>query len=204
MTTVASPHERSRSTDATTDATTPAAAAARPKRHFSRGVRRAVNSSHVVFAVGLVGVEWIMVMLGVFAMNADDPGLRHHTYEIMRAMVFAAGIPLAALSLVTGVVLSLRTPWGLWKHLWIKVKLVLLILVIVLGAGVVSSWVRELGDRTAPGGDPAGISTVQWYQVGGASVQLVALIVATFLSVYKPSGTRRVAGGRRERGAGRR
>ncbi|HSA48884.1 MAG TPA: hypothetical protein VLH10_02070 [Yinghuangia sp.] len=193
MNTVATSREPSRKPS---EATAKAARTTAKSRQFPRGVRRAVNSSHVVVAVGLVGVEWVMVMLGVIARNSDDPALRHNVYEVMRSLVFAAGIPLAALSLVTGVVLSLRTPWGLWKHLWIKVKIVLLILVIVLGAGVVSSWVRELGAMTAPGGDPSGLTAVQWYQIAGASVQLAALIAATFLSVYKPSGKRRPAGRR--------
>ncbi|WP_436775587.1 hypothetical protein [Yinghuangia sp. YIM S09857] len=189
--------------DAPTAGTRAAKAARRRSGQFPRGVRRAVNSAHVVFAVGLVGVELVMIVLALMARNTGDDAVRHFTYETMHSLVYAAGIPLAALSLVSGVVLCLRTPWGLWKHLWIKVKIVLLFLVIAIGAGAVSEWVRVLEDRSAPGADASGIATYQWLQLGGVGVQITALVVATFLSVYKPSGARRVSGERRGGGAGR-
>ncbi|MCF2531895.1 DUF2269 family protein [Yinghuangia soli] len=173
---------------------------AKKGRQFSRGVRRAVNSGHVVASVGLVGVEIVMIMLGVIAKNTGDATLQHATYQLMRMLAYAAGIPLAVLAMVSGVVLALRTPWGLWKHQWIKVKFVLLIVVIAIGAGLVSQWVRDLADKTEVGADQAGLAAVQWYQLAGAGVQLTALVVATFLSVYKPSGSGRVA---KSRGSGR-
>lgn len=186
-----------------TGTTAGASAARRNPRHFSRGVRRAVNSAHVVTAVGLVGVELVMIMLGLMARNTGDDAVRHMTYETMRSLVYAAGIPLAVLALVSGVILCLRTPWGLWKHLWIQVKIVLLFLVIGIGAGAVSQWVRTLEDKSAPGADASGLATFQWLQLGGVGVQITALVVATFLSVYKPSGSRRVSGERRGGRAGR-
>lgn len=46
---------------------------------------------------------------------------------------------------------------------------------------------------------------MQWYQLAGAGVQSTALVVATLLSVYKPSGPGRVAKSRgRGADAGRR
>lgn len=171
--------------------------------HFSRGVRRGINSAHVVTSVGLVGVELVMLMLGLMARNTGDDAVRHTTYELMRSLVYAAGIPLAALALVSGVLLSLRTPWGLWKQLWIKVKIVLLFLVIGIGAGAMSQWIRTLEDKTAPGADASGLATTQWLQLGGVGVQITALVIATFLSIYKPSGARRVPRDRSAERAGR-
>ncbi|NUT48101.1 MAG: hypothetical protein HOV94_12440 [Saccharothrix sp.] len=136
------------------------------------------------------------------ARASGDAAVRHTMYTTMHKLVYVAGIPLAALALISGVVLCLRTPWGLWKHLWIKVKIVLLFLVIGIGVGAVRQWIRTLEDKTAVGADGSGLAAVQWYQLAGVGVQVTALVVATFLSVYKPSGARRVDGERRG-GAGR-
>jgi hypothetical protein len=193
--------ERGAAAPARRSAASPAARRSGRGRHFSKTVRRGVNSAHVVTSVGLVGVELVMIMMGLMARASGDAAVRHTMYTSMHKLVYVAGIPLAALALVSGVVLCLRTPWGLWKHLWIKVKIVLLFLVIAIGAGVMSRWVRMLEDKTAVGADGSGLAAVQWYQLAGAGVQITALVVATFLSIYKPSGARR--GTAERRGSGR-
>lgn len=172
-------------------------AKASPPRRFSRRVRRSVNSLHVVAAVGLVGVEWGLIALGIVARVTGDGELRHTLYPVMRYLVYTTGMPLAVIALVSGVLLCLRTPWGLWRYLWIKVKIVLLFLVIAIGAGLMSRWLRDLEHMTAPGADASGLGVVQWYQFGGAAVQLAALAVATFLSVFKPAGAAKASGARR-------
>lgn len=163
-------------------------AKAAPPRRFSRRVRKSVNSLHVVASVGLVGVEWGLIALGIVARVTGDAELRHTLYPVMRYLVYTTGMPLAVIALVSGVLLCLRTPWGLWRYLWIKVKIVLLFLVIAIGAGLMSRWLRDLEHMTAPGADASGLTAVQWYQFAGAAVQLAALAVATFLSVFKPAG----------------
>ncbi|MFF7243260.1 DUF2269 family protein [Embleya sp. NPDC008237] len=160
------------------------------KRRYSRSVRRAVNSGHVVFAVGLLGVEWVMLLIAVVARSTDDPALRHGAYQLMRIFALAGGIPFAVLSLITGVLLCLRTPWGLWQHLWIKIKIVLLIAVIVAGAGVVSQFAHRMIAASASGGDADALPPLQTWHLAVVIFQLLALIVSTALSVFKPSGHR--------------
>ncbi|MGA4543093.1 hypothetical protein ACPA54_24190 [Uniformispora flossi] len=168
-----------------------------PARRFSRRVRKSVNSLHVVASVGLVGVEWGLIALGIVARVTGDAELRHTLYPVMRYLVYTTGMPLAVIALVSGVLLCLRTPWGLWRYLWIKVKIVLLFLVIAIGAGLMSRWLRDLEQMTAPGADAAGLAAVQWYQFAGAAVQLAALAVATFLSIFKPAGAAKGSAARR-------
>ncbi|MGC0423376.1 DUF2269 family protein [Embleya sp. AB8] len=159
-------------------------------RRFSRRVRRAVNSAHVVFAVGLLGVEWVMLLIAVLARMTNDDTLRHSAYRLMRVFVFAGGVPFALLSLITGVLLCLFTPWGLWQHLWIKVKIVLLLAVIAAGAGVVGQFAERLIADSAPGGKADALPPVQTWHLVVVICQLLALIAATALSVFKPSGDR--------------
>lgn len=159
-------------------------------RRFPRSVRRAVNSGHVVFAVGLLGVEWVMLLIGIVARSTDDPALRHGAYQLMRIFALAGGIPFAVLSLITGVLLCLYTPWGLWQHLWIKIKIVLLIAVIVTGAAVVSQFAHRLIAASASDGNADALPPLQTWHLVVVIFQLVALIVSTALSVFKPSGDR--------------
>ncbi|MDI2132060.1 hypothetical protein [Yinghuangia seranimata] len=162
----------------------------RPAKRFPRGVRRAVNSGHVVFSVGLLGVEIVMIMLGVIAKNTGDDTLRHAVYTLIRYVAYSAGIPLAVLGAVSGVVLCLRTPWGLWQQTWIKVKIVLTVAVIAIGAGTMGVLTREMSARSVPGTEHAGLYTLQWLQIAAATAQFTMLAVCVFLSIHKPNRRR--------------
>jgi hypothetical protein len=95
-------------------------------------------------------------------------------------------VPLAHASLLSGVALSLGTPWGLIRHYWVTLKLVITffstaILLIYMGtfrqmAGLAADPVVELGLVRNPS------------PVLHASLALVLLIVATVLAIYKPFG----------------
>ena len=97
-------------------------------------------------------------------------------------------VPLAFASLLTGLVQSLGTTWGLLRHYWVLAKLLITILATIL-----------LLLHTQPIGRLAGVAretTLSTANVGRLQIQLVAdagaallvLLVATTLSVYKPRG----------------
>jgi hypothetical protein len=95
-------------------------------------------------------------------------------------------VPLSFASLLTGLISSLGTPWGLFRHYWVLAKLLLTVLGTVALLVHTQPIVRAAGvagQRTLSGIDLGGLSA-QLVIVAGAG--LLVLLVATALSVYKP------------------
>jgi len=95
-------------------------------------------------------------------------------------------VPLALTALLSGVAMSLGTNWGLFRHYWVVISLVLTIfstVILLLHMPTVSSLAGMMRDADGPqysgghGGD--------LFHAGGG---LVVLLVITTLNVYKPRG----------------
>lgn len=71
---------------------------------------------HVGFSVGWLGAAMAMLVLAIVGARTSDLDLRHYAYEIMHVFDLAIVIPLVLLSLITGLVVSLGTKWGLVRH----------------------------------------------------------------------------------------
>jgi hypothetical protein len=95
-------------------------------------------------------------------------------------------VPLAFASLLTGMVMSLGTAWGLLRHYWVLFKL----LITVFATSVLLIYMgtfRLMADAAA---DPtADLSIVRNPSpVLHSVLALLVLLVATVLAVYKPRG----------------
>lgn len=142
--------------------------------------RRIVLVVHIASSVALMGEVWVLVVLNLRATLTADPVLARSAYTLMETLIFAGGIPLSLISLASGITLALTSKWGLLRHYWVFTKLLLQIAVILVGMLVF---------------DPAGLAAAgaappasQWTQVAVVSSQLVMLLTATILSVFKPRG----------------
>ena len=151
---------------------------------LSRRTRRTVLTLHITGGVGLLGVCAVIVLADVRALTMDDP---QPVYELMVSTPLL-GIPLSFLSLVTGILLGLTSKWGVLRYGWVTTKLVLNVSVILVGALV-------LGPQTAAMADDGSGSEIAL--VVGSAYDVVALLLATGLSVFKPSNTATRAAGRR-------
>jgi hypothetical protein len=140
---------------------------------LSRRTRRAVLTLHITGGVGLLGVCAVIVLADVRALTMDDP---QPVYELMVSTPLL-GIPLSFLSLVTGILLGLTSKWGVLRYGWVTTKLVLNVSVILVGALV-------LGPQTAAMADDGSGSEIAL--VVGSAYDVVALLLATGLSVFKP------------------
>ena len=136
--------------------------------------RKIVMVLHIVTSVALLGELWALVALNIYATVAADGELANSAYRLMEVLVFAGGIPLSMTALIAGVTLALGTHWGLLRHYWIFVKLLLLIAVIV--CGMVLFQPGPMAEATATGTQT---TTEQWRQVAVVAAQLVMLVSAT-------------------------
>jgi len=97
-------------------------------------------------------------------------------------------VPLSLAALLTGIVQSLGTRWGLFRHYWIVTKLLLTVLatIILLVHTQPIDRVAAVASQTTLGfGD---LRQVRIQLVGDVCAALFVLLVTTTLSVYKPWG----------------
>jgi hypothetical protein len=99
---------------------------------------------------------------------------------VMTFVAWQALLPLAIVSLGTGVLLGMGTHWGVTKHWWLLTKAVLSL---ALTAGAVTLLIPQLPYILAGGNEP-----IDPVGVAARAVALVALLAATALSVAKPWG----------------
>lgn len=166
--------------------------------HLSPLARRIWLVLHVGFSVGWLGVALTMTALALIGWGAGSHAMRHGAYEVLHVIDLAVAIPSMALSIITGVVVSLGTKWGLVRHWRVLTKFAIAVSIPLLAGTVESALADELARRTVdPAGQPAGTGVALVACLGGFTV---ALWVATILSVAKPWG--RTRWGRRALEAG--
>lgn len=147
-------------------------------------LRRLALAVHVACSVGWLGAVAAYVALNVPALTSDDEQLVRAAYLMMQPVALYAVVPLALASLVTGIVQALGTPWGLVRHYWVVISLVVTlfattILLLHLPA------IGELADAAArPDTDVFALGGDLFHSLGGLALLLLPLV----LNIYKPRG----------------
>jgi hypothetical protein len=98
-------------------------------------------------------------------------------------------VPLALASLLTGFVMSLGTPWGLFRHYWVLISLVLTVVatgVLLRHMPTVSVFARVAAETDSA--DVGGLRAALRGELLHAGVGLLVLLVIEVLNVYKPQG----------------
>ena len=161
------------------------AAVRTPRRPLSPRLRRTVLTVHIAASVGLLGDIAAVLAMNVRAATTDDPELAHATYQLLEMFTFLFGIPLSFIALGSGIALGLGSKWGVLRHAWVAIKLGLLLSVILVGALVLGPATEAM--QTGEGGRETVL-------IAGAAYDVLALALATGLSVFKPrfaaTGTR--------------
>jgi uncharacterized membrane protein len=152
-----------------------------------RGLRKFVLTAHVIFTVGWLGAVASFLALSVVGLTSQDAQMARAAYLAMELIARFVIVPLSLAPLLTGPVLSLGTPWGLFRHYWILVKLLITILSTIL-LQVHLQPIRYLSRVAAEASLSSADLRLQIQMVVAASAGLLALLVATTLAVYKPRG----------------
>lgn len=86
------------------------------------GIRKLALTAHVVSSVGWLGTVAAFLALAVAGLAGRDAQLVRASYLAMELTGWYVIVPLCLASLTTGLVQSLVTPWGLFRHYWVLVK----------------------------------------------------------------------------------
>jgi len=152
------------------------------------GIRKFMRTAHVIFSVGWLGTVAGFLALAIAGLTSQDIQIVRASYLAMELITRYVIVPLSfAPLLLTGPILSLGTPWGLFRHYWIVVKLLINILstvILLVHMQPISYLSRVAAAGTLSSADRG----AQVQLVVAAAAGLLALLVATALAVYKPRG----------------
>ncbi|HEY1116349.1 MAG TPA: hypothetical protein VGE43_01505 [Acidimicrobiales bacterium] len=160
-------------------------------------LRKLALTAHVTVSVGWLGAVACFLALVVAGLTSPDATLVRATYVAAKLLGWAVIVPCSLAALLTGLVVSLGTEWGLFRHYWVLAKFLLNVVAATLLL-LHMQPVNRMADVAATEAAlaPADHRPLRVQLVADAGLALVVLLAATALSVYKPWGR-----GRRGRAA---
>jgi len=149
-------------------------------------LRKIVLTAHVATSVGWLGAVLAYLALDITAVTGREIQTVRAAYVAMELVIWLAIVPLALASVLIGIVNALGTPWGLLRHYWVLLKLLLTILatIVLLQEAQVVSALAETADSVA---DPRDLPGTLLHSGGG----LFVLLVIAVLAIFKPRGVTR-------------
>jgi hypothetical protein len=153
------------------------------------GLRKLALTAHVTASVGWLGAVAGVLALAVAGLTSQDAQTVRAAYLAMEVIAWGLLVPLALSSLLTGLVQSLGTTWGLFRHYWVLAKLFinLFATVVLLMYTQTLGFLADVAEETTfSSADLRTLRTPSVVLHAGAA--LLLLLVATVLAVYKPRG----------------
>jgi hypothetical protein len=151
-------------------------------------VRKLTLTAHVAVSVGWLGAAVAYLAVAVAALASGESARVQAAYPVLKLVGWWVIVPLCVGALLTGLVQSLGTRWGVVRHYWVVAKLALTVFMtaVLLGHLPAVSHAASLApSQTAAAHGPGAMpmSTVV-HASGGVAV----LLAVTALSIVKPLG----------------
>jgi hypothetical protein len=154
-------------------------------------IRKLVLAVHVTTSVGSLGSVAVFLALAIAGLTSQDAQTVRAAYVAMALTAWFVIVPLVLTSLLIGLVQSLASPWGLFRHYWVLAKLLLTVftvVVLLLQMGGISYIAGVAAETTLSSTDLIGLRrSIRTHAAGG----LLVLLVLVALSIYKPRGMTR-------------
>lgn len=154
---------------------------------LSRPARRASLVVHVAVSASWLGLTLGLLALAVTATTTRSAVTAEASVRAMRLFADRLLLPLAFLTLLSGVLLSVGTSWGLARHRWVLTKFWLTLVTTAATAFALSPGVNSSLAGLTAGGPPPGPGDL----LPGPVVSLGAYVFMTAISVLKPWGLTR-------------
>ncbi|MBF6289739.1 DUF2269 domain-containing protein [Nocardia farcinica] len=148
--------------------------------------RKLALTAHVSTSAGWLGAVVAFLALAVIGATSPDIELVRAVDLLARPMAWWVLVPMSIASLLTGIVQSLGTPWGLIRHYWVLFKLVLN----VVATGILVIYTPTVDPYAGVAHDPA--STLDQLRAPTFVVHSIAALAiltgAMVLAMYRPRG----------------
>ncbi len=154
------------------------------------GLRKFALTAHITSSVGWLGAVVAYLALAVVTRTSQDAQMVRAAYLSLDPITGYVLVPLAFASLFTGIVMSLGTPWGLFRYYWVLFKLLLTILSTIVLLGFTQTMSHMVGIASDPTTSIAELNSMGAGMIHAVGA-LVVLLIITILSVFKPRGITR-------------
>ena len=136
-------------------------------------LRKFALAVHIALAVGWIGAAAGYIALDVAAATTQNAQTLRACYLAMEVIAWYVIVPLALASLLSGLVMSLGTKWGLFRHYWVLISLLLTIIatvVLLVEVQIISYFADIAADPTTSSDDLRALGSTLVHSVGGAVV----------------------------------
>lgn len=141
---------------------------------------------HITFSVAWFGTVAAFLALAIAGLTGNEQVVRA-CYIGMDLIAWFVIIPFCLCSLITGLIQALGTQWGLFKHYWIVVKLVLTVIatIVLLVHMQPISYLSKVALESPPLSE---LRDLRIQLIADAGAATFVLLATTTVSVYKPWG----------------
>lgn len=157
---------------------------------MSPGWRKFALAVHLTLSIGWIGAVAAYMALDFAAATSQDAQTLRTAYLGMDLIARSVIVPLAFASLLTGLIVSLGTKWGLFRHYWVLISLLLTIfatVVLLIETRTIRYFAEIASAPTATTDDLRALGSTLGHSIGGTVVLLVILV----LNIFKPQGMTR-------------
>jgi hypothetical protein len=152
-----------------------------------------VLTAHIALSVGWLGAVAGFLALSVASLTSKNAEIVRGAYLSINVIGLHVIVPLSFATLVTGLVQSLGTSWGIFRQYWTAIKFGLTIgavfLLLLHEFGTATRLARYV--LSLPAGVSPDAGSMGSQLAVEAAFAVLVLVVTTVLSVYKPWGLTR-------------
>lgn len=159
---------------------------------LSQKKKQLLVAVHVISVASWIGGTLGMLLLAIYLNSAANGEQLLYTLASMEIIDENLLKYPALLTLLTGILLSVWTQWGLIKHYWVAIKLILTVVTIMIGILFLNDWTASLAVMI----EDMGFATLHnqdfrrtWSSIlVTSSFNLFCLFLMVFITYYKPFG----------------
>lgn len=151
-------------------------------------IRKLILTSHISFSVGWFGAVAAFVVLNIAALTNQNIQTVRSAYIAMDLIGWYVILPSCFGSLLTGLIQSLGTAWGLFKHYWIAVKLFLTVgstFLLLIHMQLIGQAAKTAKITSLPIDE---LKSLGMDLLTKSALALLVLLITIVISVYKPWG----------------